>query len=219
LAQTQQTLRWLARQLQRNNTVELLIERIQPSWLETKWARQRYRLIYGLIYGLIFGLIFGLIGWPIVGLIFGLDNIQPVETFKISMSHEVRRDIVKILKSWLIFGLIDGLIVGLSAGLIVGLIYWLIAGLIAGLTRRLPRWLPGGLLRRLARGLAGGSANGRHGSAIQKRASFARKKSRVFCPRKSAHVGIRAESSNCRWADLRKGDSKILRSNDVIARR
>ncbi|MGP1384337.1 MAG: NACHT domain-containing protein, partial [Thainema sp.] len=43
--QTERTLRWLARQLQQTNTVELLIERIQPSWLETQQAQRRYRLI------------------------------------------------------------------------------------------------------------------------------------------------------------------------------
>ena len=145
--QTQQTLRWLARQLQQNNTVELLIERIQPSWLEAKWARRRYRLIIGLIGWLIFGLIYrlifgltglilGLIGWLSYGLIGEMNNIKPVEAFKILVSHEVRREVFEILKGWLICGLIfglTGLILGLIFGLILGLIDELIAELIAGL--------------------------------------------------------------------------------------
>jgi len=85
--QTQRTLRWLARQLQQNNTVELLIERLQPDWLEAKWARRRYRLIVGLIFELIGGLIDGLID--------GLADIEPIETFKISMSDEVRRKFLR----------------------------------------------------------------------------------------------------------------------------
>ncbi|MGB3201372.1 MAG: NACHT domain-containing protein, partial [Nodosilinea sp.] len=58
--QTERTLSWLARQLQRTNTVEILIEQIQPSWLETKSARRLYRLTLGLTTGLILGLILGL---------------------------------------------------------------------------------------------------------------------------------------------------------------
>ena len=153
---TQRTLGWLARQLQQNNTVELLIERIQPSWLEAKRLQRRYRLSVGLIYGLSFGLsvgliiglIIGLSFWLIIGLIYGLsfglrsgliyglNDIQPVEAFKISMSHEVRRKILDSLKGelsrGLIYGLIIGLIVGLSLGLSGDLIYGLIVGLIIG---------------------------------------------------------------------------------------
>ena len=65
LRQVQRTLSWIARQLQQRNQVELLIEKIQPDWLETQQLKRRYRLIVGLIFGLIGGLIGGLI----VGLI------------------------------------------------------------------------------------------------------------------------------------------------------
>lgn len=67
---TRKTLVWIAKQLQANNTVELLIEQMQPSWVDI--PLQRYRLIVGLIYGLIYGLIVGLIGRLIVGVIGGL---------------------------------------------------------------------------------------------------------------------------------------------------
>jgi len=70
------SLNWIARQLQANNTVELLIEQMQPIWLESKALKSRYRLIFGLIAGLIagliVGLIFGLIAGLIAGLIYGL---------------------------------------------------------------------------------------------------------------------------------------------------
>lgn len=69
--QTQKTLHWIAQQLQQTQTVELLIEQIQPSWLETL-QQQRYRLIFGLITGLFSGLINSLIGGLVFGLIDGL---------------------------------------------------------------------------------------------------------------------------------------------------
>ena len=68
----QQSLGWLAGQLQRQSLVELVIEQMQPSWLATPQAKRRYRLIVGLIVGLIGGLIGGLIFGLIVGLIGGL---------------------------------------------------------------------------------------------------------------------------------------------------
>ena len=59
-AQTRQYLSWLARTLTSENLVELLIERMQPRWLENKRQKWAYRLIFGLIVGLIGGLIGGL---------------------------------------------------------------------------------------------------------------------------------------------------------------
>lgn len=150
--QTRNTLRWIAQQLQTNNTVELLIEKMQPSWIESVYLRRRYRLIFGLIYGLIFGLIFvglsgglsggltGLIYGLISGLIFGLNEIETVEAFQISMSRAARQEIIKSLCFWLILGLIFGLILGLIGGLpglISGLISGLIYGLIVGLKQEL----------------------------------------------------------------------------------
>jgi hypothetical protein len=96
---------------------ELLIEKMQPAALITRRQKWMYRLIGGLI----------------GGLIFGLDTISPVEAIEISMSSEARREIVKSLRSNLIFGLIGGLIFSLIVGLIVGLIFGLIVGLIVGL--------------------------------------------------------------------------------------
>ncbi|OCQ94784.1 NTPase (NACHT family) [Nostoc sp. MBR 210] len=151
--QTRSTLSWIAKRLQDNNTVELLIEQMQPSWIESKHLRRRYRLIVGLIGGLIFGLIvgliggligglifgliggliFGLIGGLIVGLIFRLNKIELVEAFQISISRYARRKFLENFRYQLIVGLIAGLIVGLIGGLIFGLIGGLIFGLIAGL--------------------------------------------------------------------------------------
>nr|WP_275332108.1 NACHT domain-containing protein [Nodosilinea sp. TSF1-S3]MDF0366072.1 NACHT domain-containing protein [Nodosilinea sp. TSF1-S3] len=148
--QTERTLTWLARQLQQTNTVEILIEQIQPSWLETERAQRLYLLISGLILGLIGGAIGGLFGGLAFGLPFGLfggmtggmtgviiggsdDDITPVWSFKTSISHNVRQGILKPLRIWLISGLILGLIWGLISRLISGLIIGPILGLSYGL--------------------------------------------------------------------------------------
>ena len=55
LQETISSLSWIARQLQANNTVELLIEKMQPSWIESKHLQQRYALIYSLIWLQILG--------------------------------------------------------------------------------------------------------------------------------------------------------------------
>ncbi|MDZ8050156.1 MAG: NACHT domain-containing protein [Aulosira sp. ZfuVER01] len=163
--QTRHTLSWIAKRLQDNNTVELLIEQMQPTWIESKHLQRRYRLIYGLIlglivglivglilglisgliFGLIFGLILGLILGLIFGLIFGLNKIELVEAFQISISRYAIRKFLA--------GFREGLIVGLSGGLIGGLIVGLIGGLIGGLIFGLIGGLIGGLIFGLIRGL------------------------------------------------------------------
>jgi hypothetical protein len=52
--ETQQTLCWFARQLQRTSNVELLIEQIQPSWLEDQKTQQIYMWSVNPITSLIF---------------------------------------------------------------------------------------------------------------------------------------------------------------------
>ena len=122
-SEVRHSLTWLAGQLRRQNQVDLLIEKMQPSWLDSPAADRRW-----LIFSLTFVVIGGLIGGPIGGLIFGLisligpDDIQPVEGFRISMSCEVRRKILRSLKQWLTGGLIFGLTFGLTSGLPIGLI-------------------------------------------------------------------------------------------------
>jgi len=150
------SLGWLAGQLQDKNQVELLIEKMQPSWLDEGRSRGRYRLIYELLLGLFLGLMFnlyigllsrliiglmfnlfvGLICGRVFGLIFGLGKIEPI-----SMSCKVRRKTLRSLRRWLMFwlsvgliaGLLSGVFVGLSVGLIYGLVFALIVGLICGL--------------------------------------------------------------------------------------
>ncbi|MBN8562508.1 MAG: hypothetical protein J0L70_18405 [Leptolyngbya sp. UWPOB_LEPTO1] len=147
-SETRRSLAWLARQLQSRDQVELLIEKMQPSWLETKRARRQYRLVFGLIFGLFFGLMiglfFGLISGLVIGLIsgltfglintlsgwllgwqvFGKDYIVTIESFQISMSVAG-----KAALSSLILGTISGLL----GGLLFGLILWLNGDLILGM--------------------------------------------------------------------------------------
>ncbi|MBW4487860.1 MAG: hypothetical protein KME12_08725 [Trichocoleus desertorum ATA4-8-CV12] len=171
--QTRTYLGWLAGQLQRQNQVELLIEQMQPSWLNIPKHKRSYWLAIGLIralvVGLIAGLMFGLIREPIFGLvsglviglsfgitvglisdlIVGLDDITPTESFQISLLRTARREILKEFKIGLIAGLVIGLTLGLMFGLVGGLMFGLVFGLIAGLVFGLIVGLVGGLIFRL----------------------------------------------------------------------
>lgn len=168
--QTLRTLRWLAQQLQKTNTVELLIERIQPTWLETKQKRC-YRSLAGLIAGLLVGISAGVliglfigIAWgglwgisiglaiyrgrfgPTDGLGIGLDNdIKPVESFNVSISHFIRQEFLgKLKEAWIVapflgvsFVLYYGWLGGMLAFLIIGLVLVLVPGLKQDLQLRL----------------------------------------------------------------------------------
>jgi hypothetical protein len=155
--QTHTTLSWIAKRLQGNNSVELIIEQMQPSWIGCIPLLHRYRLIYRrnfhLIYGLIIALIIiALINEPIYGLIgliysigglitdeileqsgeiYKIDiyKIEPLEAFEIPISHTKGRKIFKY-SIYLLSSLILGSILGLIVGLILGSIWGLIWGLI-----------------------------------------------------------------------------------------
>jgi hypothetical protein len=157
---------WVATQLKEQNQVDLLIEKIQPSWLDSNIAKRQYWLMSGLIVELIVGLIVGRNLGLIVGLTAGLitllyvdwHNIDPAEGFRISMSHEVRlgiaRSLIRLLPILqMIFGLSTLLNVGqifrphieqsalqnTLQGIVVigGAIIMLIGGLITGLKQDL----------------------------------------------------------------------------------
>ena len=95
------SLSWVARQLQANNTVELLIEQMQPLWIESKALKLRYKLIRELIVGLTWGLFVGLI----VGLSFWLEDV--IEAFQISRSKTAMQIFFKELRKSPIFGIGD----------------------------------------------------------------------------------------------------------------
>ncbi len=128
--ETRHSLSWVARQLQQRNQVELLIEKIQPSWLEGDRSKFYYRLIASLIAVLMFGLggpMFGLTGGLMFGLIGTHDDIKPVEDFrKILMSRKMLRDVL----SECFQGLTEGLRLGLTGGLMVGILYGVFLSLI-----------------------------------------------------------------------------------------
>ncbi|WOD38869.1 NACHT domain-containing protein [Nodosilinea sp. E11] len=178
--QIERTLSWLAGQLQQTNTVDILIEQIQPSWLESKEARRQYRLVVWLIVGLINGLLSGLIIGPIGKLISG-----PM----IGLIAGLIGGLVIGLFSNLIGGMVLGLITGLSDikpveafkvsmtyevqqkvfkflrwslifGIVGGLMFGLIVGLISGLVFELMFGLIGGLMFGLIGGLIVGLIDG-----------------------------------------------------------
>jgi tetratricopeptide (TPR) repeat protein/DNA polymerase III delta prime subunit len=125
--QTVEWLIWLAQKMLQYNQSVFLIERIQPSWLQTRAQRCLHTIIVrstvSLAGGLILGASFGLIGWLfggltiglvaglISGLTFGLivelgHDINPVEALEWSWRRAHR-------------GLIDGVKEGLKEGLVV----------------------------------------------------------------------------------------------------
>ncbi|MBW4516050.1 MAG: TIR domain-containing protein [Timaviella obliquedivisa GSE-PSE-MK23-08B] len=141
-AQTQHYLQWLAGKLKKSFQTELLLERIQPEWLDTRNQKLQYRLTSMLIFGitgvptfmlaitptagLLYRLTGGLIaGGLMIGLPFGLINafseIETVGVFRTWMSREARREIVRCLKEWLPFGLLLGVLAGQFLSLIIGL--------------------------------------------------------------------------------------------------
>ncbi|MEN8443649.1 MAG: NACHT domain-containing protein, partial [Cyanobacteria bacterium J06555_13] len=164
-AQTTHWLIWMAQRMVPTSQTVFLIERIQPSWLQSRGQRLQYRLESSLIVGLPFWLLFwltieltdGLINGLFVGLLLGLifgiitaiqGAIQPVETLKWSWKAAK-----KAIFNGFIYGLLFGLLFGLSLGLF--------GGLVSGLSY--------GLLYGLLFGLIGGLIGGLRGSGIQKR--------------------------------------------------
>jgi hypothetical protein len=138
----------LARQLKQDNTTEFLIERMQPSWLETPSQKWLYQISIGLITGLMVAMIYvgttGLIGATIGGLSYGVilactQEIYPITRLKISLDFAKAKLLASVLEGlcWgLIYGIIDALICGLIwgfEGLILGMTDSLVWGLIEGL--------------------------------------------------------------------------------------
>jgi hypothetical protein len=150
-------LSWSARQLNRNNEVNFLIEKMQPSWLENPRHKRLYQLIVGLIIGLIIqsiltpifisvvtlktGITIAFIASVFVGSVIGLTDIQPVESFQVlkwsatsqKFICEFRSGLIVCSISGLIIGLIGGKISGVSSELVVSMTTGLIIGLISGL--------------------------------------------------------------------------------------
>lgn len=149
---TRHYLKWLATKLKQDSLTEFLVERLQPSWLNTPQQKRNYQLIYGLAYGLAIGAISGLssgfLGSPVSGLIsglfcglvfgisagwiYGLNSIYPVESFQGFMLTKTRKEVFKSLKSSLTLWLQSSLIMSVPCLLAV-LVTILIPGLIPGL--------------------------------------------------------------------------------------
>ncbi|NEP63783.1 MAG: protein kinase [Symploca sp. SIO2G7] len=140
--QTKRWLRWLAKQMSEKSQTVFLIERLQPSWLETNWQKSIYTigiavmgglmlgivgglhlgLRLGLRMGLTNGLLLGLGGGLIVGLIMRviMNQISPVETLKWSWV-KARDNLIPGLRVGLIVGLVFGIGSGLRLGFLLGI--------------------------------------------------------------------------------------------------
>ena len=147
---TNRYLCWLACKLNESNIPNvLLIEQIQPSWLELKSQKRQYSWMVGLGSSLIISIIIsplinlpynlselitGLLFVPMVGLIISSwDIVEPVETFSFSCLSSQRIS-YRSLRLWivgvLVFSFVGGLILSLMHSLIVGLVVALLACLV-----------------------------------------------------------------------------------------
>ncbi|WP_316967693.1 NACHT domain-containing protein [Candidatus Methanocrinis alkalitolerans] len=141
-------LSWLARKMSEHNQTVFMIERMHPSWLDTKAQMRLYSMIIDLVGGLRFGANSGLwvglivgfwIVWlsfgPIVGLFVGIILgiiVGEIVTAILGLDDGEDREI-ELDEDRGNFGLIVGLIVGLFVGLSVGLSVRLSVGLSVGL--------------------------------------------------------------------------------------
>lgn len=180
LKQTHHYLSWLATKLEVVGTTEFLIERLQPSWLDTSKARELYASISGMIFGLtiglmlglVFGIIYGLTGGLIPGLLFGLSLgltygliggllgwqrtwSAGCSTIKMSekLSFSWKSFYETVMSIGLSMGLSIGLFVGPIGGVLVGLNSGVLFGLYSGILIGLISGLLGGLLGGLSIGL------------------------------------------------------------------
>ncbi len=160
--QTARWLAWLARRMVAHAQTVFLIERMQPTWLDTDRQRRLYRdgavlgielgvgLVFGLfavlfavpvavlVFGLVFGLVVVMVGRVVFGRVFGRGEIKTVETLSWSWRPALKGlgvGLVLGLGIGLLFGLIGGLLY-LGIGLLFGLGIGLLFGLIGGLDRR-----------------------------------------------------------------------------------
>jgi hypothetical protein len=121
---TQHWLIWLAQRMTAASQTIFLIERLQPSWLQTRQQRIRYRIESGLIGWLMTGLMAGLVAGLLGGLYGGVYSGLLYGGLASSSWYESIQSVVV----GLCLGLMYGSVYGLLGGLIIGLIYGLISG-------------------------------------------------------------------------------------------
>jgi len=161
--ETRRYLEWLARSLKRNNLTELVLEKMQPSWLENKSQIWLYRLACLLMLGWICGwinwltlcrfagmsikLVIGLSAAFSVLSIFGLDVIKPIaevnffpsKAQQLSSRNLSSRNPVPVFLQILmvsqsvVFGLISGYFLGSQVDSAQGVLGGLIGSLVGGL--------------------------------------------------------------------------------------
>lgn len=108
--QTLYYLVWLAKKLEVERESEFLIERMQPTWLESSEKKRLYRVGVGLIVGMFVLLSWGLSYGGLVGAI----SLGFSSGFVGKLSWGSIIDPVGVLSWGLIFGLVCGLMFGLS---------------------------------------------------------------------------------------------------------
>jgi hypothetical protein len=162
---------WLAKQMTQKSETVFLIDRMQPTWLETKLQKWMYAIAVALIGGLTVGLgagvnvgrIFGLNSGLMAGLIIGLGGcllsglmivvivhqIEPVETLKWSWT-KAKKNLLPGLRVGVMVGLVFALIFSPAMSPVYGIRVTLIDSLSYGLSG-----LGTGLIFILLQGLTG----------------------------------------------------------------
>ena len=131
-------LSWLAKTMVDESKIIFLIEKMQPTMLESQSERGWYLIGNFLLGWLSCGLILGLRGELIRGLIFGLSGgliagASPEINLFEQMSWSWQRVESRVFREGLFVWLISGLIGAINSGLIEGLIEGLFVGLFVGL--------------------------------------------------------------------------------------
>lgn len=133
-------LSWLAKTMVDESKIIFLIEKMQPTMLESQSERTSYQTSNFLLGWLSCGLILGLTGGLIRGLIFGLSvglitgSSPEINLFE-QMSWSWQRVESRVFREGLFVWLIFGLIGAINSGLIEGLIKGLFVGLLVGLVK------------------------------------------------------------------------------------
>jgi DNA polymerase III delta prime subunit len=141
----QHSLTWVAQQLQRHHQIELLIEKIQPSFLVSIQGRWCYRLTFSLIFSLLTSPINDIfsstgqisltsfIGMTVIGYLgFSQNSIEPTERFSFKKATVVRAFLCGI-GVYFIITLIAILIRGTVSGLIASTLFGLPLGLLGAI--------------------------------------------------------------------------------------
>ena len=167
--QTTRWLAWLARKMREHAQTVLLIERMQPSWLETSTQGKLYgvvsRTVSGLIVGIATAAFIGKLNWLVDGAVIGL-LLGAIAGWHFHLSSSVRAresriELLKTVKKAASIALSTGIATGIYSGSVYGLRAQHAWGLQLSVSQRVLHGLIDGILFGLAGGIFYGLVTGR----------------------------------------------------------